>query len=149
MVDPLPAESKSKVTRGKSNPKPSSSPQAIPEVVIETTGQAEKVAKELRDKLVGMIDAAALMRANRRRATAIDRVDFEAAFDDVVNPSPRPKRLALIGDVCGIFGAGFIGYSINVYTGPETAHRVGHVAILAGLVLSVAGACLKYVDPSR
>ena len=96
-----------------------------------------------------MIDSAALMRAKRRRATAIDRVDYEAAFDDVVNPSPRPKRLALIGDVCGIFGAGFVGYSINVDTGSGTVTQVGHVALLAGAVLSLAGVCLKYVDPGH
>ncbi len=61
----------------------------------------------------------------------------------------RLKRLALIGDVCGIFGAGFIGYSINIYTGPGSSSQVGHIAILAGVVLSVAGACLKYIDPSK
>lgn len=116
---------------------------------LKTTRQAEKFAKLLRLKLIAMVDAAALMRANRRRATIIDQRDFEAAFDDVVNPVPRPKRLALIGDVCGIFGAGFVGYSINIYTGSGSAHQVGHVAILAGVVLSVAGACLKYIDPSR
>lgn len=125
------------------------SSEAIPDPVIETTGQAEKVAKDLRNKLVEMIDAAALLRANRRRATAIDRVDFESAFDDMVNPAPRPKRFALIGDVCGIFGAGFIGYSINIYTGSGAVHQAGHIAILAGVILSVAGACLKYIDPNR
>ncbi len=96
-----------------------------------------------------MLDTAAILRANRRRATAIDRVDFEAAFDDVVNPFPRPKRLALIGDLCGIFGAGFVGYSINIYTGSGSPAQVGHIAIAAGLMLSVVGACLKYLDPSK
>ena len=122
---------------------------AVRKEIIEATVQAEQAAKDLRVKLVAMIDAAALMRANRRRATAIDRVDFEAAFDDVVNPFPRPKRLAFIGDLCGIFGAGFVGYSINIYTSSGSPHQVGHIAILAGVILSVAGACLKYIDPSR
>jgi hypothetical protein len=81
---------------------------------VPTAVDAAQVAKDLRATLIGMIDAVALMRANRRRATAIDRVDFEADFDDLVNPSLRSKRLALIGDVCGIFGAGSIGYSINI-----------------------------------
>jgi hypothetical protein len=136
---------KSQGTRGKSTTK--RSPAA--EAVIETTGEAEKVAKELRDNLVEMIDSAALMKAKRRRATAIDQVDYQAAYDDLVNPVPRPKRLALIGDVCGIFGAGFIGYPTNIYMGPSSAHQVGHVAILAGAILSVAGACLKYIDPGK
>jgi hypothetical protein len=96
-----------------------------------------------------MVEAAAQLRANRRRATAIDRVDLEAAFDDIVNPAPRPKRLALIGDVCGIFGAGFIGYSINIYTGSGPVHLVGHIAILSGAILSVVGACLKYIDTNK
>ncbi len=119
------------------------------EQVITATGQAAQVAKELRAKLVAMLDAAALMRADRRRATAIDRVDFEAGFDDVVNPSPRVRRLALVGDVSGIFGAGFIGYSINIYSGSGSSLLPGHIAILAGMVLSVVGACLKYLDPSK
>ncbi len=123
--------------------------QPVPDGITESTVQGEQAGKQFRSKLAAMIDAAALMRANRRRATAIDRVDFEAAFDDLVNPSPRPRRLALIGDVCGIFGAGFVGYSINIYTGSGSPHQVGHIAILSGLILSVAGACLKYVDPSR
>jgi hypothetical protein len=110
---------------------------------------ANQVAKKLRIKLIAMLDAAALMRANRRRATAIDRVDFEAAFDDLISPALRLKRLALIGDICGIFGAGFIGYSINIYTGTGSVQQMGHLAILAGLILSVVGACLKYVDTSR
>jgi hypothetical protein len=72
------------------------------------------------------------LRANRRRTTAIDRVDFEAAFDDLVNPALRSKRLAFIGDVCGIFGAGFLGYSLNIDTGSASPHQIGHIAILSG-----------------
>ena len=117
--------------------------------MIKTSREAEQFARGLRAKLVRMIDAAALMRAERRRATAIDQVDYEAAFDDIVNPVPRPKRLDLIGDVCGIFGAGFIGYSINIYTGPGPSYRDGHIAILSGAILSVAGICLKYLDPNK
>jgi hypothetical protein len=117
--------------------------------VIPISGQAEIAVEEIRVKLVGMVELAAQLRANRRRATAIDRVDFEAAFDDVVNPIPRPKRVALIGDVCGIFGAGFVGYSINIYTGSGSSYQLGHLAILAGAGFSVVGACLKYVDPSK
>ena len=117
--------------------------------LIATIEEAEEYAESIRVELAAMVDSAALMRARRRRATAIDRVDYEAAFDDVVRATPRPTQLALIGDVCGVFGAGFIGYSINIYTGPASAHPIGHIAILAGLVLSVAGICMKYVDPSR
>ena len=117
--------------------------------LISTIEQAEEFAESIRGQLVAMINSAALMRANRRRATAIDRVDFEAAYDDLVNATPRPKSLALLGDVCGAFGAGFIGYSINIYTGPGSAHQAGHIAILAGLVLSVLGIGMKYVDPNR
>jgi hypothetical protein len=145
MSDEHPASPKSKGTRSRSAVKKSTAPGEV----IAISGQAEQGAEELRAKLVGMLDSAALMRANRRRATAIDQVDFEAAFDDVVHPVSKLKRLALIGDVCGIFGAGFIGYSINIYTGAGSIYQIGHIAILAGMVLSVAGACLKYLDPSR
>jgi hypothetical protein len=145
MSEEQPARPKSKANRNRTVVKRSIAPGQI----ITATEQADQFAEELRIKLVGMLDAAAILRADRRRATALDRVDFEAAFDDVVNPVSRLSRLALIGDVCGIFGAGFIGYSINVYTGPGSPHQTGHIAILAGLILSVAGACLKYLDPNR
>jgi hypothetical protein len=127
----------------------SSGRSAEPKEPIATTELAEEFAEGLRVELVDMIDAAALMRAKRRRATGIDRVDYEVAFDDIVNPVPRPKRVALLGDVCGIIGAGFVGYSINIYTGSGTVAQIGHVAMLAGAILSVAGVLLKYVDTSQ
>jgi hypothetical protein len=149
MPDPLPEDSKSKVTRGKSTPKKEPAREPISGAVIETTGQAERVAKELRVKLGDMVDAAALMRANRRRATALDRVDYEAAFDDVVNPIPRPRRLVLIGDVCLTCGGAFIGYATNIYVGFGPSYQIGHITILAGVILAGTGICLKNIDLSR
>jgi hypothetical protein len=145
MPEEQPAKPRSKAIRKRTAVKRPPGSGEIP----TATEKADQAAEELRNKLIGMLDLAAIQRADRRRATATDQVDFEAGFDDVVNPISRLSRLALIGDVCGIFGAGFIGYSINIYTGSGTPHQTGHIAILAGLILSVAGASLKYLDPSR
>ncbi len=124
--------------------RPRSEPKALP-----TTKKGREVARALRKRLTEMLDAAAQVNANRRRATAIDTTDFEAAFDDAVNPFPRPRRLDLVADLCAAVGAGFVGYSINIYTGDGRSYLPAHIAMIAGLVLSLVGVAIKQLDLSK
>ncbi len=110
---------------------------------LERTGKGEVVREGLRKKLAEMLDSTALTRANRRRATAIDTTDFEAAFDDLVNPDPRPKWLDVLADVATLFGGGFLGYAINIMTGDAPDLRMIVGMMLSGLILGIGAIVIK------
>lgn len=115
-------------------------PQGLP-----TTEAGEKVADQLKRKLVEMVDAAALTEANRRRATAIDTTDCEAGFDRIAGPKKQETAIAIIADVANTIGSGLIGYSINIYTGSRQDFLGGHLAMVGGVALGLTSIILKYV----
>ncbi len=84
---------------------------------LPCTQAGDKVADHFRQKLIEMVDAAALTEANRRRATALDATDYEAGFDRIAGPSRRENVVIIVADSAGAVGTGLIGYAINVYTG--------------------------------
>ena len=110
-----------------------------------TTEAGKKVVDQVRRKLVEMVNAAALTEADRRRATAIDATDYEAAFDRIAGPAKREHAVAIVADVAGAIGTGLIGYAINVYTGAPSDKIHGHLAIIGGIALLATGIVLKYV----
>ena len=110
---------------------------------IPATVKGDEVANRLSLKLEGMLGTTALIRANRRRATAIDTTDYEAAFDDLVNPNPRPKWLDVLADIATLFGGGFLGYAINVMTGEKPDITKISITLLAGLLLGIGAIVIK------
>ncbi len=114
---------------------------------LPTTEAGDKVADQLRRKVIEMVDASALTEASRRRATAIDTTDYERGFDRIVSPSHRQNITVIVADVASAIGAGLIGYAINVYTGGSSSLLPGHIAFLAGTSMSVIGIVLKYATP--
>src|SRR4051812_19235448 len=63
---------------------------------LPTTETGQKVADQVGQKLLDMVNAAALTEANRRRATTIDATDYEDGFDRIVRPSKRENAVAII-----------------------------------------------------
>ncbi len=110
---------------------------------IPATAKGDEVEVRLGRKLTSMLATMALIRANRRRATAIDTTDFEAAFDDLINPDPRPKWLDVLADVATLLGGGFLGYAINVMTGDHPAIPLIAATLLSGLSLGIGAMVIK------
>ena len=126
--------------KARQRPKKAPEPRTLP-----TTEAGEKVADQVRGKLIEMINAAALTEANRRRATAIDSTDFEKGFDLIAGPAKRQHAVAIVADVAQAIGTGLIGYAINVYTGTEPNKIHGHLAMIGGIALLAVGIVIKYV----
>ena len=116
---------------------------------LPTTEAGEKVADQMRRKLIEMVDSIALVEANRRRGSTIDVPDYEAAFDQIANPSRRQKAVVVVADAAGAIGAALIGYSINIYTGGSRNFQSGNIAMIAGIALSGFGIALKYGVEAR
>ena len=117
--------------------------------MLPTTVAGEKTADQVRRKIVAIIDAAALLAASRRRATAIDTPDYESGFDQIAHPPRREKVVALLADIANAVGAGLIGYAINIYTGDSASWTPGHIATIAGFTLSFIGIVLKTTTPGH
>jgi hypothetical protein len=119
-------------------------PQELP-----TTEAGARVADQLRQKLIEMVNDAALTEANRRRATALDSIDHETGFDIIAGPPRRRITVAIVADMAGAVGSGLIGYAINVYIGSSVTWSNGHVAMIGGGMLLVSSILLKYVTPGK
>ena len=116
---------------------------SVAESELDLTDQGKARAEQLRGQLARCLDAMAKTRGLRRRASALDVTDFEAAHDDLVNPAPRPRELDIIADVLGYVGAAFLGYAINIWTGSGPEFAKGHLAGIAAFVLSGAAIAIK------
>ncbi len=91
-----------------------------------------------------MLSSEALVRGHRRRASALDVTDFEAAFDDLVNPRQRPWWVDCVVD-CGLFfGGGFVGAGTNIVTGGGS-YATGGLVIGAGVFVGGFSIAVKYL----
>lgn len=107
-----------------------------------------KIARDrLRSRLNDMHSKAALVRAHRRRATAQDTTDFDAAFDELVNPQGRPIWVNATADAMVILASFFIGYGTNIATGDDSNAGRGWLAILPGILLAVFATVVRYIKP--
>jgi hypothetical protein len=107
-----------------------------------------KVSSEnLHEKLFGMLSSAALVRGHKRRASALDVTDFEAAFDDLINPRSRPAWMDCAADIGLLLGGGFVGAGTNILTASGERAQ-GWIAVLAGAFVGIFCIVIKYVKYS-
>ncbi len=117
------------------------------EMEVSTAGGV--IADLLRSRLIDLLNDSARMEGIRRGATILDKVDYERGFDSIANPSRRQKVVGITADVAGHFGAGSIGYAINIFTSDSPTRSAGYIAIGAGVVLIGIGLVLKWFLPGR
>jgi len=117
--------------------------------VFPTTKAGGKVSDHLQEKLIDMLFAGARIEANRRRGTAIDSTDYEAAFSRIVAPSRRNTVVGVVADVAGFAGSCLIGFAINIYTSSPSTPSFGHLAMSCGVGLFTVSVTLKYAPPIR
>jgi hypothetical protein len=84
------------------------------------------------------------MRGNRRRASALDVTDFEAAFDDLVNPPARPLWLDITAQIGMVVGGAFIGFGTSVLAG-STAQQIGWFPLISGSLVAVASIVIQHI----
>ena len=112
---------------------------------LPLTSEAELALDRLRNKLIDMLSKAALVRAHRRRASAQDTTDLEAAFDELVNPPSIPIWIRVIADITAILASCFIGYGTNIITGGSPNASSGWLAVIPGVLLAIFATAVKYM----
>ena len=133
--------------------RPNPSPVADPKIADEPGMPADllirtaagKTRGEINGRFREMLGMSATIRGRRPRANALDVTDFEAAFDDLLNPSPRPRWLEVLLDVGVLIAGGFIGYAINILTGQSPDHDKVWLSLTAGGLIGVLSTTLKHI----
>lgn len=120
-------------------PKRGGSPSKLPLTVA-----AEIESEILRKKLFGLLTLESHVRGNRRRASALDVTDFQAAYDDLVNPRPRPVWIDVMGDAGLMLGGLFGGVGTNILTS-DRGRPEGWVCVAASVFVSLFCILVKYL----
>jgi hypothetical protein len=121
-----------------------SRPRATPVIDLPYTEAGQTASEGLRKKLFAMLSSAALMRGNRRRASALDVTDFEAAFDDLVNPPARPLWLDVAAQIGMVIGGGFIGFGTSVLAG-GMGRENGWIPVISGSLVAIASVIVQHI----
>lgn len=111
---------------------------------LSLTPKAEAAQEDLRKKLFNMLSAEALVRGHKRRASALDVTDYEAAFDDLLNPPTHPRWMDCAADIGLLLGGGFIGAGTNILTGSGNTGEAW-IAIVAGGFVGAFSTAVKYI----
>ena len=138
MPDDAPAPIPDPSDRSRRRRKKPTEPEPLPSTVA-----GRKREDVLGGMMASMLHRSAQIRANRRRAPEVDSTDYERAYDDIVNPIPRPRRLNAVADLSNFVGGAFLGYAINVLTNDRPDYTRFGLAGLAGVFLGGVAVALK------
>ncbi len=114
---------------------------------LPRTEVGESTFQDLGGRLVQMLNRAALLRAHRRRATAQDRTDLEAAFDDMVHPATRPVWVDALCDAFLATASLFVGVGTNIATGSGPDASAGWKIVAPSFALGLFAILIRYVKP--
>jgi len=131
-------------TPGKSENKSRSRRQDRFDTALERTAAGENEHARLIVVLTNMLHLAALVEANRRRASSIDTTDIQTAYDHVVSSYKTPKLQFIIFEIFGLVGGAFIGVAINIMTGGSADWSKAYLSLAAGIPLAAIGVVFKY-----
>lgn len=108
---------------------------------LPLAGAAGPAAENLKSKLSDMLAAGALVRAHKRRASALDVTDYEAAYDDLVNPRPRPIWVEILTDI----GVGLGGIIAGIGVSDLHTSGEGWLVLIAGIFVVGISTAFKYI----